>query len=152
MKSAAETTDSTKVQEEGAVEEIEVKTPAKKVETQYKKLDGPNFTGQKIDLAKFKKPEKKKPEVKPSDPKDKKSKRRRISKEPQKGGTSGRDNRGPGRKGIGRTNVPKEEPSEEEVQKQVRETLEKLQGKSSKGKGAKYRREKRDSSPSKDRR
>ncbi|HAI17800.1 MAG TPA: translation initiation factor IF-2, partial [Xanthomarina gelatinilytica] len=33
---------------------------------------------------------------------------------------------------------------EEEVQKQVRETLEKLQGKSSKGKGAKYRRDKRD--------
>jgi translation initiation factor IF-2 len=36
------------------------------------------------------------------------------------------------------------EPTEEEVQKQVRETLEKLQGKTSKGKGAKYRREKRD--------
>ena len=34
--------------------------------------------------------------------------------------------------------------SEEEVQKQVRETLEKLQGKSKKGKGAKYRRDKRD--------
>ena len=34
--------------------------------------------------------------------------------------------------------------AEEEVQKQVRETLEKLQGKASKGKGAKYRREKRD--------
>ena len=38
----------------------------------------------------------------------------------------------------------KEEPSAEEVQRQVRETLEKLQGKSSKGKGAKYRRDKRD--------
>ncbi|RMA65708.1 translation initiation factor IF-2 [Ulvibacter antarcticus] len=117
------------------------------VETKYKKLDGPNFTGQKIDLTKFKKPEKKKTESKSSDSKDKRSKRRRISKEPQKGsGGNVRDNRGPGRKGVGtRTNVPKEEPSEEEVQKQVRETLEKLQGKSSKGKGAKYRREKRDS-------
>ncbi len=127
--------------------EEEGETPPKKVETQYKKLDGPNFTGQKIDLTKFKKPEKKKPETKPGDAKDKKSKRRRISKDPQRGGTNAgsRDNRGPGRKGIGRTNVPKEEPSEEEVQKQVRETLEKLQGKSSKGKGAKYRREKRDS-------
>merc|ERR1712146_340648 len=48
------------------------------------------------------------------------------------------------RKGGQRTNVPKVEPTEEEVQKQVRETLEKLQGKSSKGRGAKYRREKRD--------
>jgi translation initiation factor IF-2 len=40
--------------------------------------------------------------------------------------------------------VAKVEPTEEEVQKQIRETLEKLQGKSNKGKGAKYRRDKRD--------
>ena len=45
----------------------------------------------------------------------------------------------------GRPNrVVKEEPSEEEVQKQIKETLEKLQGKSSKGKAAKYRKDKRD--------
>ncbi|UCA57389.1 translation initiation factor IF-2 [Aequorivita sp. F7] len=119
--------------------------PAKEsdtVTTQYRKLDGPNFTGQKIDLTQFKKPEKKK-ETKSDDKKDKKGKRRRISKETNKGGgTNFKDNRGAGRKG--RSSTPKEEPSEEEVQKQVRETLEKLQGKSSKGKGAKYRREKRD--------
>lgn len=113
------------------------------VETNYKKLDGPNFTGQKIDLSKFKKPEKKKTEKKDDD--KKKSRRRRISKEAPNRSSGGRDNRGGNRGGRGRTNVPKEEPSEEEVQKQVRETLEKLQGKSSKGKGAKYRREKRDS-------
>ena len=41
--------------------------------------------------------------------------------------------------------MAKEEPTEEEIQKQIRETLEKLQGKTSKSKGAKYRREKRDS-------
>ena len=112
------------------------------VTTQYRKLDGPNFTGQKIDLTQFKKPEKKK-EAKSDDKKDKKGKRRRISKEtPKGGGNNFKDNRGAGRKG--RSTTPKEEPSEEEVQKQVRETLEKLQGKSSKGKGAKYRREKRD--------
>jgi translation initiation factor IF-2 len=112
------------------------------VTTQYRKLDGPNFTGQKIDLTQFKKPEKKK-EAKSDDKKDKKGKRRRISKETNKGGGNNfKDNRGTGRKG--RSSTPKEEPSEEEVQKQVRETLEKLQGKSSKGKGAKYRREKRD--------
>ncbi|HIB47697.1 MAG TPA: translation initiation factor IF-2 [Flavobacteriaceae bacterium] len=109
------------------------------VETNYKKLDGPNFTGKKIDLSQFKKPEKKKPAK--SDDKEKRGRRRRISKGP---GTSGgySNNRG---KGRGRSNTPKEEPTEEEIQKQVRETLEKLQGKSSKGKGAKYRREKRDS-------
>ena len=39
--------------------------------------------------------------------------------------------------------MAKVEPTEEEVQKQIRETLEKLQGKSSKSKGAKYRRDKR---------
>ncbi len=113
-----------------------------RVKTQYKKLDGPNFTGEKIDLSQFKKPEKKKEEKKTSDAnKEKRGRRRRISKE-----TPGTDNRNSQNKGRGgRTNVVKEEPSEEEVQRQVRETLEKLQGKSSKGKGAKYRREKRDS-------
>lgn len=118
-----------------------------KVETQYKKLDGPNFTGQKIDLSQFKKPEKKKPEVKTGQAKDRKSKRRRISKEPQRGKVDSRESRGSQRKPAGavRPKVAKEEPSEEDVQKQVRETLEKLQGKSSKGKGAKYRRDKRDS-------
>ena len=131
---------------ETPVEKEEPKEEASKesdtVTTQYRKLDGPNFTGQKIDLTQFKKPEKKK-EAKSDDKKDKKGKRRRISKEtPKSGGNNFRDNRGAGRKG--RSSTPKEEPSEEEVQKQVRETLEKLQGKSSKGKGAKYRREKRD--------
>ena len=113
------------------------------VTTQYKKLDGPNFTGEKIDLTKFKKPEKKKDEKKDAN-KEKRGKRRRISKQGSNPSTNtnNRDNLG---KPKGRTNVVKEEPSEEEVQKQVRETLEKLQGKSSKGKGAKYRREKRDS-------
>ncbi len=128
-------------------EEPKKETPKESdtVTTQYRKLEGPNFTGQKIDLTQFKKPEKKK-DPKADDKKDKKGKRRRISKEAPKSGASGggnsRDNRGGVRKG--RANTPKEEPSEEEVQKQVRETLEKLQGKSSKGKGAKYRREKRD--------
>ncbi len=118
------------------------------VTTQYRKLEGPNFTGQKIDLTQFKKPEKKK-DVKADDKKNVKGKRRRISKEtPKPGSSNTRDNRGPGSNAGGnrkaRTSTPKEEPSEEDVQKQVRETLEKLQGKSSKGKGAKYRREKRD--------
>ncbi|SRX52981.1 translation initiation factor IF-2 [Aequorivita sp. CIP111184] len=131
-----------------AKEEVKEEKPkdSDTVTTQYRKLDGPNFTGQKIDLSQFKKPEKKK-EVKADDKKAQKGKRRRISKEAPKTGAAGggsnfKDNRGPARKG--RSNTPKEEPSEEEVQKQVRETLEKLQGKSSKGKGAKYRREKRD--------
>ncbi|UBZ11550.1 translation initiation factor IF-2 [Leeuwenhoekiella palythoae] len=116
------------------------------LKTDYKKLDGPNFTGQKIDLSQFKKPEKKKKPAANKD--DKKRKRKRISKatgaNPNSGGNN--NNRGRNQRGGGRRNAPvvKEEPSEEEVQKQVRETLEKLQGKSNKGKGAKYRRDKRD--------
>ena len=116
------------------------------LKTDYKKLDGPNFTGQKIDLSQFKKPEKKKKPAVNKD--DKKRKRKRISKStganPNSGGNN--NNRGRNQRGGGRRNAPvvKEEPTEEEVQKQVRETLEKLQGKSNKGKGAKYRRDKRD--------
>jgi translation initiation factor IF-2 len=133
----------TKAEEPKTEEKTETTKESDTVTTQYRKLDGPNFTGQKIDLTQFKKPEKKK-ETKTDDKKNVKGKRRRISKEtPKSGGNNYRDNRGSGNR-KGRSSTPKEEPSEEEVQKQVRETLEKLQGKSSKGKGAKYRREKRD--------
>ncbi|HLV92309.1 MAG TPA: translation initiation factor IF-2 [Aequorivita sp.] len=113
------------------------------VTTKYRKLEGPSFTGQTIDLTQFKKPEKKK-EAKSDDKKDRRGRRRRISKDTAKPSTSGggaRDTRGRGKKP---SQAPKEEPSEEEVQRQVRATLEKLQGKSSRGKGARYRREKRD--------
>ena len=127
---------------------------AEKIETQYKKLDGPNFTGKKIDLKQFEKPKKKKPEAKKEDANSEtKKKRKRISKP-----VGGNNNRGPQNnrtqggnkpgfnKGRGnqRTAPKKEELTEEEIQKQVRETLEKLQGRSSKGKGAKYRRNKRE--------
>ena len=138
----AKETPKKKAEKPVAKEEEAEEPKSEKVKTQYKKLDGPNFTGQKIDLDKFKKPEKKKKEESKDNKgpaKEKRGKRRRISKEPSGGG---RDNR---RGGNRRPPVLKEEPSEEEVQRQVRETLEKLQGKSSKGKGAKYRREKRDS-------
>ena len=128
-----------KKQEKQEIKEDEIKEP-EKVTTQYKKLDGPRITGKKIDLTQFKKPEKKKKEASGDANKEKRSKRRRISKGPARGGRGGNQHN----KGRKRTHTPKEEPSEAEVQKQVRETLEKLQGKSSKGKGAKYRKEKRD--------
>ena len=131
-------TQATKEEEQAPV------VPEESVTTQYKKLNGPNFTGQKIDLTQFKKPEKKKPA--PGAPGDKKGRRRRITKEAPKGGAQSntREKRGPVRRAVQRANVPKTEPTEEDIQKQVRETLEKLKGKSSKGKGVKYRREKRD--------
>ncbi|NNK40986.1 MAG: translation initiation factor IF-2 [Winogradskyella sp.] len=124
------------------------------LKTQYKKLSGPTATGKKIDLTQFNKPKKKKEEKSSKDDKSSSSttskrKRRRISKAGNDGGKPGYANdrnRGSfkGKTQGGSRRTVKEEPSEEEVQKQIRETLEKLQGKSNKGKGAKYRREKRD--------
>ncbi|TRO64250.1 translation initiation factor IF-2 [Christiangramia sabulilitoris] len=130
-----------------AAEEWE-KEESSTIETKYTKLSGPNFTGKKIDLSQFKKPVKKKEEKKDDkkDDKDKRKKRRRRISKDVKGGGGGPRVKGTGA-GAGRKRskpITKEEPTEEEVQKQVRETLEKLQGKSSKGKGAKYRRQKRD--------
>ncbi len=129
---------------------------AEKLTTQYKKLDGPKITGQKIDLKQFERPKKKKPDPKAANANDPKKKRKRIVKPANNnrnnpgGANAGR--RGPGGpnrggfkgRGPARPVVKKEEPTEAEVQKQVRETLERLQGKSNKGKGAKYRRDKRD--------
>ncbi|CAI8411700.1 translation initiation factor IF-2 [Flavobacteriaceae bacterium] len=117
---------------------------SEKVKTQYAKLTGPKSTGQTIDLSQFNKPKKAKVVSKGSDTSgssDPRKKRKRISK--VGGGNQGqksRFNKGRNQK----PSTPKVEPTAEEVQKQVRETLEKLQGKSSKGKGAKYRRDKRD--------
>ena len=137
-----------KEKEEAPQKEEAPETPKEEsttVATKYQKLSGPNFTGEKIDLSQFKKPAKKKEEKKADAEKDKRKKRRRrISKDvkgaPGAGGASGNAKT----RGKRTKPVTKEEPSEEEVQKQVRETLEKLQGKSSKGRGAKYRRDKRD--------
>lgn len=111
-----------------------------KITTKYTKLTGPKKTGQTIDLNRFKEKEKSVEEAR-------KKKRKRISKD-----TGNANNRGPGnrnnkaggnRNKNARPAVAKVEPTEEEVQKQIRETLEKLQGKSNKSKGAKYRRDKR---------
>ena len=134
--------------EEEAPAEEEAKEESSTIETKYTKLSGPNFTGKKIDLSQFKKPVKKKEEKKDDkkDDKDKRKKRRRRISKDVKGGGGAPRVKGTGAAAGRKRSKPitKEEPTEEEVQKQVRETLEKLQGKSSKGKGAKYRRQKRD--------
>ena len=122
---------------------VEEKTPeVEAITTQYKKLSGPKIMGDKIDLSKFEKPKKKKeaqPEKK--EEADRRKRRKRIVSGGSPGTVKGRAG---AKKGQRFPSTPKVEPTEEEVQKQVRETLEKLQGKSKKGKGAKYRREKRD--------
>jgi translation initiation factor IF-2 len=121
---------------------------SERLKTQYKKLDGPKLTGTVIDLKQFERPKKKKEETKKDGAAGDKKKRKRIVKptgpgQNRQGGNRGAFNKGKGR-GRQAPAAKKEEPTEAEVQKQVRETLERLQGKSSKNKGAKYRREKRD--------
>ena len=150
------------------IEEGEVK-----IETQYQKLSGATFTGQKIDLSQFDKPKKKKEEPKkdikkPGTPQtpntgganaaNNKNKRKRIIK-PGTPGAAGSSNPAGGPKkefvkggaaggGFNKGKKPiiqKVEPSEEDVKNQIKETLERLQGKGNKSKSSKYRRDKRDS-------
>jgi len=131
-------------------EAVEKEPGSDTLKTNYTKLNGPQFTGEKIDLTQFKKPVKKKDDKKTAaeSAKEKnKKRRRRITKDVKPAPSTTPSTPYKGAKGVKRPARPaiaKEEPSEEAVQKQVRETLEKLQGKSGKGKGAKYRRDKRD--------
>jgi translation initiation factor IF-2 len=143
------------------------------IRTQYQKLSGTKLTGQTIDLSQFNKPKKKKeePKITPNKPgalgaagAANKNKRKRIAPKPSTprapgapnpnkitpnvGGGGFNANRS-SRPGFVRGNRPaivaKVEPTEEEVKNQIRETLEKLQGKKGgKSKAAKYRRDKRD--------
>jgi len=101
--------------------------------TKYKKLSGPKKTGQTINLEAVNKKEKTVEDAR-------KRKRKRISKDIKPFGNNVKANNKPKNRSVP---AKKEEPTEEEVQKQIRETLEKLQGKTSKSKGAKYRRDKR---------
>ena len=112
--------------------EEQSQTENETLKTQYQKLSGPKKTGQTINLDEVNKKEKTVEDAR-------KRKRKRISKDVRPS-TPQNQNR---KKGNRPAVTQKEEPSEEEVQKQIRETLEKLQGKSSKSKGAKYRRDKR---------
>ena len=133
---------------ETTVEKVEeVKAPEAQAEnetlkTQYQKLSGPKKTGQTINLDEVNKKEKTVEDAR-------KRKRKRISKDVKPSPNNRGDNKSNSNNNRGNQSrnrppvVKKEEPTEEEVQKQIRETLEKLQGKSSKSKGAKYRRDKR---------
>ena len=137
-------------------EEYTPEAPIGIIETQYQKLTGPKVVGEKIDLTQF---EKKKKKKKRSRGKDKekdaqttaatnaandseKRKRKRIRKDEPNAAAAGK---GESAKKEKKAKIfAKIEPTEEEVQKQVRETLERLQGKTTKSKGAKYRKEKRE--------
>jgi translation initiation factor IF-2 len=140
--------------------EEKVKTEDVLYRSEVEKLSGPTVVG-KIDLANM---EPKKKQASPGNAaadekaKAKKKRRKRIRKDNQKVAV------GPDNKGTGATphkpnqastgsgpNIKKkkkkqlrQEVSEEDVQKQIKETLARLTSKGAKSKGSKYRREKRD--------
>lgn len=100
-----------------------------------KKLDGPTLVSpEKIDLTKFQKPNKKTPVASSSANVETKKKRKRVST------SSGSRDRRPSR--GNQNSTPRVELTPEQIQKQVRENLAKLQS-GGKNKGAKLRREKR---------
>lgn len=150
-KEVHETSEVSDSQQESSEEEAsESLEDSEKIKTNYQRLDGPKLTGKKIDLKQFEKvnksPEKKSNEAAKND--SSKRKRKRINKTgaPNQDQNKSKNNKSGNSRGgqKKRPIIQKQELTEAEIQKQVRETLEKLQGKSSKGKGAKYRRNKRD--------
>ncbi|HET6992727.1 MAG TPA: translation initiation factor IF-2 N-terminal domain-containing protein, partial [Bacteroidia bacterium] len=144
------------VAEEPAIENPEAPQEEVLYRRSVEKLEGPKIMG-KIDLPV--KEDKKKPVASSSAEfeAEKKRKRRRIRKEGGPvnnaqggGGNQGGGNRGGGGQGggnRGRSNpaprAPKAELTEEEVQKQIKETLARLSGQG-KSKASKYRRDKRE--------
>jgi len=118
-------------------ENFEREKKSNKIETKFQKLSGLKKTGETVDLKSI---ENDKKENASED--SKKRRRKRISKGGIKDKKEGLDKSKPNFKKNKNTNL-KVEPSDEEIQKQVRETLEKLQG-STKSKGAKHRKDKRD--------
>ena len=111
--------------------EDNIKEEASIIRAKAKKLDGPTIiSSEKIDLSKFKKPEKM-PVASSSAKLEGKKKRKRVSTKPNVT-----------RPNKTKKNTTKVELTPEEIQKQVRENLAKLQS-GGKNKGAKLRREKR---------
>ena len=125
-----------KAGEKKAEEKIPEEQKPEEIKTQYQKLKGVTTTGQTIDLKQFEKKPKKK-EASKKDDTTKKKKRKRIHK------TNGNNNR-PQRKGGGNRNykkpVEKKEVTKEDIERQYKETLERLQGQS-KSKRSKIKRE-----------
>jgi len=131
------------------VKKVEKKAPEEVLRAKSKILSGPKLTGQVIDLSQFQKPKKKKiaSSSNPVGDKDKnKKKRKRIGQGtglPNRNAGKGRGKGPHANKGKKPARVAKAEPTAEEIQKKIAETLDKLTNKG-KSKGSKHRRQKRD--------
>ncbi|MCF6341836.1 MAG: translation initiation factor IF-2, partial [Bacteroidales bacterium] len=146
-----ETQKKTEPVKEEPKKEPEKEVPSKKVKsnfikTEVQKLTGPTVVD-KIELPKEIKPKKRRPAASSSDNQaGQKKKRKRIRTKPQTGGTaaSGAGEKRGRRDKPGARRVARPEPTEEQIQKQIKETLARL-APSGKSKASKYRRQKRDS-------
>ena len=136
--------------EESPVEEKEKKEDKEMIPTRVEKLSGPTVVG-KIDL-----PSKKETRKKPvassedSDVREHKKRRKRIRKEIEHVDVKGKEKPGARKeKGRKRKRVTRPEVNEEDVQRQIKDTLAKLTSKGAKSRTSKYRREKRDAAQQK---
>lgn len=136
--------------EEPKIEEVIPVEKSKEdfIETEYEKLSGPTVVGKIVlPVAKEKVKDEKKGLVASSDDdeigKKRKKKRKRIKKEKIAVENEGKDSDKRSVAGKGQKKSLKPEVSDEEVQKQIKDTLARLTTKG-KSKGSKYRREKRD--------
>src|SRR5690606_28679394 len=128
-------------------EEAASEGPAK-IETKYQKLDGPNFTGKKLDLSEFEKDKKlaEDRKEKQKQEKENKKKRKRIRKDVKLDDVKPGDNKNQNRpfKSNNRTaSRPQAELADAEVSKHTMQRLVKLTNKGVKSKGSKHRRNKR---------
>lgn len=124
----------------------ELNDDTEEIKADVEKLSGPTVVG------KIKLPDKKKPVASSSDDfddRDKKKKRKRIRKDKER--VDLQDDRKGNKKGdlkgdkkLKKKRPHRQEVSEEDVQKQIKDTLARLTTKGSKSKGSKYRREKRE--------
>ncbi|HCP41585.1 MAG TPA: translation initiation factor IF-2 [Cryomorphaceae bacterium] len=112
------------------------------IKTKYVKIDGPKFTGEKIELPveKPKTPKKKRTRIKTQGPGGATPAQADPKSRNQRGGNN--QNRGKGKVRRNQPVVQKQELTDEQIQKQIKETLEKLTS-GKKNKGAKIRRDKR---------
>ena len=147
-----EVTGETAVDAEAVEKEEEIKKQEKKekedqdlIPTKVEKLSGPTVVG-KIDLPE-KKESKKKPVASSKDSElhlDQKRKRKRIKRDSGRVDVDQQQSSRKEKGGKKRKRSVRPEVNEEDVQKQIKDTLAKLTSKGTKSKASKYRREKRD--------
>lgn len=152
-----------RITDQPSIDGIYNKNDSNYLKTKFTKLEGPKILS-KIELPSPSRPESRKPVASSSDEdsKSKKRKRKRLNKgkngttDAGNGTTPGtatprivtparpndRSKVKPGAKGGSRPAMPKAELTDEDIQKQIKETLQRLSG-TGKSKASKYRREKR---------